>query len=32
VASLLMMCVGLFAWLFVHKRWPEVGRHIAHPA
>ena len=27
VASLLMMCVGLFAWLFVHKRWPEIGRH-----
>jgi MFS transporter, DHA1 family, multidrug resistance protein len=32
VASLLMMCVGLFAWLFVHKRWPEIGRHAAHPA
>ncbi|KQT11508.1 multidrug effflux MFS transporter [Ramlibacter sp. Leaf400] len=29
VASLLMMCVGLFAWLFVHKRWPEIGRHAA---
>jgi DHA1 family bicyclomycin/chloramphenicol resistance-like MFS transporter len=29
VASLLMMCVGLFAWLLVHKRWPEIGRYVA---
>lgn len=29
VASLLMMCVGLLAWLLVHKRWPEIGRHAA---
>jgi DHA1 family bicyclomycin/chloramphenicol resistance-like MFS transporter len=28
VASLLMMCVGLVAWLVLHKRWPEIGRHI----
>jgi len=28
VASLLMMCVGLVAWLLVHKRWPEIGRAI----
>jgi len=28
VASLLMMCVGLLAWLLVHKRWPEIGRHV----
>jgi DHA1 family bicyclomycin/chloramphenicol resistance-like MFS transporter len=26
VASLLMMSVGLFAWLYVKKRWPETGR------
>ncbi|TFZ05892.1 Bcr/CflA family efflux MFS transporter [Ramlibacter henchirensis] len=32
VASLLMMCVGLFAWLFVHSRWPEIGRHVVHHA
>ena len=32
LASLLMMCVGLFAWLFVHRRWPDVGRHAIHPA
>ena len=29
VASLLMMSVGLVAWLFVKKRWPETG---ARPA
>lgn len=28
-ASLLMLCVGLFAWVYLHKRWPEIGRHIA---
>lgn len=28
VASLLMMCVGLLAWLLVHKRWPEIGRYV----
>lgn len=28
VASLLMMCVGLMAWLLVHKRWPEIGRYV----
>ncbi len=26
VASLLMMSVGLFAWLFVKRHWPETGR------
>jgi DHA1 family bicyclomycin/chloramphenicol resistance-like MFS transporter len=26
IASLLMMSVGLFAWLFVKRRWPEPGR------
>jgi DHA1 family bicyclomycin/chloramphenicol resistance-like MFS transporter len=26
VASLLMMGVGLVAWLFVRVRWPETGR------
>ncbi len=29
VASLLMMSVGLVAWLYVHRRWPEIGRHVA---
>lgn len=32
VASLLMMSVGLVAWLVVKKRWPETGRlHLAAP-
>ncbi len=26
VTSLLMMSVGLLAWMFVHRRWPETGR------
>lgn len=26
LASLLMMCVGLVAWLWLHRRWPEIGR------
>ena len=25
-ASLLMMCVGLVAWVYLHHRWPEIGR------
>jgi DHA1 family bicyclomycin/chloramphenicol resistance-like MFS transporter len=29
VTSLLMMSVGLVAWLFVHRRWPETGRTIS---
>lgn len=32
IASLLMMGVGLLAWIYVHRRWPEIGRHAAHPA
>jgi MFS transporter, DHA1 family, multidrug resistance protein len=26
IASFLMMCVGLVAWLFVKNLWPETGR------
>ncbi|MDB5846278.1 MAG: drug resistance transporter, Bcr/CflA subfamily, partial [Rhodoferax sp.] len=26
VSSLLMLCVGLVAWLYLHHRWPEIGR------
>ena len=29
-ASLAMMCVGLVAWVYMHRRWPEIGRHVAH--
>lgn len=24
--SLLLMFVGLGAWLYLHHRWPEIGR------
>ncbi|HZY15268.1 MAG TPA: multidrug effflux MFS transporter [Ramlibacter sp.] len=29
IASLLMMSVGLVAWLFVKRHWPETGRLMA---
>jgi DHA1 family bicyclomycin/chloramphenicol resistance-like MFS transporter len=35
VSSLLMMCIGLVAWLWLHQRWPEIGRSHAldhHPS
>jgi len=33
IASLLMMSVGLLAWLYAHSRWPEIGRvATAHAA
>ncbi|MCZ2105025.1 MAG: multidrug effflux MFS transporter [Comamonadaceae bacterium] len=28
-ASLLMMLVGLAAWVYLHHRWPEIGRNVA---
>ena len=28
-ASLLMLCIGLLAWLYLHRRWPEIGRAVA---
>ncbi len=30
-ASLAMMCIGLVAWVLMHRRWPEIGRRVAHP-
>ncbi|MBS0402922.1 MAG: Bcr/CflA family drug resistance efflux transporter, partial [Proteobacteria bacterium] len=30
LASLLMMCVGLLSWVYLHHRWPEIGRTAAH--
>jgi DHA1 family bicyclomycin/chloramphenicol resistance-like MFS transporter len=30
-ASLAMLCLGLLAWVFLHRRWPEIGRTVAHP-
>lgn len=32
VSSLLMMCVGLAAWIWLHRRWPEIGgSHAVEP-
>jgi DHA1 family bicyclomycin/chloramphenicol resistance-like MFS transporter len=31
-ASLAMMCIGLFAWVYVRRRWPEIGRTVVHAA
>ena len=28
VTSLCMLGVGMLAWLYLHKRWPEIGRSI----
>lgn len=30
VASLLMLCIGLVSWIYIHRRWPEIGRAIVH--
>ena len=27
--SLSMLCIGLAAWLYLHHRWPEIGRTVA---
>ena len=29
--SLAMMCVGLVAWIYVRRRWPEIGQVVLHP-
>jgi len=26
-ASLLMMCIGLTSWMYLHHRWPEIGSY-----
>ncbi|WP_296447936.1 multidrug effflux MFS transporter [Rhodoferax sp. UBA5149] len=31
-ASLAMMCVGLIAWVYLRRRWPDIGQTVAHPA
>lgn len=28
-ASLLLLCIGLVAWAYLHHRWPDIGRTIA---
>ena len=25
--SLVLMCIGLVAWIYFHHRWPDVGRN-----
>ena len=27
--SFSMLCIGLAAWLYLHHRWPEIGRAVA---
>ena len=29
VTSILMMAVGLVAWVWLHRRWPEIGQKVA---
>ncbi|HZF78370.1 MAG TPA: MFS transporter, partial [Rubrivivax sp.] len=29
VASLVLLCVGLVSWIWLHHQWPEIGRHVA---
>lgn len=29
-ASLLMMGIGLLSWLYIRRRWPEIGNTIVH--
>ncbi len=28
-ASLLLMCIGLVAWAYLHHRWPDIGQAVA---
>ena len=32
LASLLMLSIGVLAWVGLHRRWPDIGRVIEHPA
>jgi DHA1 family bicyclomycin/chloramphenicol resistance-like MFS transporter len=29
--TLVMLCVGLIAWIYLHRRWPDIGKGIDHP-
>jgi DHA1 family bicyclomycin/chloramphenicol resistance-like MFS transporter len=29
LTSIAFMCVGLFAWIFVQRRWPQTGRLVS---
>ena len=28
--SLLLMLVGLVSWIYLHHRWPDIGRTASH--
>jgi DHA1 family bicyclomycin/chloramphenicol resistance-like MFS transporter len=28
-ASVLMMCIGLLAWFYIRRTWPEIGQQVA---
>ena len=30
LSSLLMLCIGMLSWIFLHSRWPEIGRTSVH--
>ena len=32
LASMLFLSIGLVAWLFLHRRWPDIGRAISAAA
>jgi DHA1 family bicyclomycin/chloramphenicol resistance-like MFS transporter len=27
--SLALMLIGLLAWMYLHHRWPDIGRHAS---
>ncbi len=29
-ASLIMMCLGLGSWVYIRRRWPEIGQVVVH--
>ncbi len=29
-ASLTMMCLGLGSWMYIRRRWPEIGQVVVH--
>ena len=29
VTSILMLGIGLVAWVWLHRQWPEIGRRVA---
>lgn len=30
LSSLLMLCIGLVSWIYLHHRWPDIGRTPAN--